>query len=303
MSALAVLTLVPVLGQAPAVRSVALTFDDLPHVAAGAPDTLARGRAITSAILRALAAHRAPAVGFVNASKLAIRGEVTERTALLEAWVDGGHTLGNHTSTHPDFNRLTIAAFEADIEAGTPVVRALMSKRAPAFLYFRHPMNHTGDTAEKKVAIERYLASHGYRNAPHTVENDDYLFNAAYVRARTARDEAAMHRLREAYIDFTIARTAFAEQVTPEIFGRAIPQTMLMHANDINADTLEEILSRLEERGYRFITLDAALSDAAYATPDTLVSRSGPSWLWRWAMSKGLKVDFSADPEPPGWVR
>ena len=107
----------------------------------------------------------------------------------------------------------------------------------------------------------------------------------------------------EAYIDFTIARTAFAEQVTPEIFGRAIPQTMLMHANDINADTLDEILSRLEGRGYRFVTLDAALSDAAYATPDTLVSRSGPSWLWRWAMSKGLKVDFSADPEPPGWVR
>ena len=33
------------------------------------------------------------------------------RTALLKQWVDAGMTLGNHTRTHPDFNRLTVEQF------------------------------------------------------------------------------------------------------------------------------------------------------------------------------------------------
>ena len=35
------------------------------------------------------------------------------------------------------------------------------------------------------------------------------------------------------------------------IFGRDIPaRPILLHANDINADALDELLTRLETRGY-----------------------------------------------------
>jgi hypothetical protein len=77
------------------------------------------------------------------------------------------------------------------------------------------------------------------------------------------------------------------------IFGRDIPQTLLLHANELNTDTLEEMLQGYEKRGYRFITLDAAMKDPAYATGDTLVSSHGPTWLWRWRTHKGLKTSFA----------
>ena len=109
-------------------------------------------------------------------------------------------------------------------------------------------------------------------------------------------------RLLESYLDYNLAVTKFAERISVEIFGREVAQTLVIHANDINADCLDTMLSDWEERGYRFITLDQAMTDPDYATEDTLVTAYGPTWLFRWMKSMGKKVSFRGDPEPPPWV-
>jgi len=77
---------------------------------------------------------------------------------------------------------------------------------------------------------------------------------------------------------------------------------LIIHANDITADTLDEMLRRFAERGYKFVTLDNVMSDPAYQTKDTMVTKFGPTWLWRWNKSKGMDLDFAGDPDPPKWV-
>jgi hypothetical protein len=109
-------------------------------------------------------------------------------------------------------------------------------------------------------------------------------------------------RLVQTYLDFTFATTGFAEQLAPKMFGRDIPQILLLHSNDITADSLDKVLTGFEQRGYRFITLDDAMRDDAYQTPDLRVTRAGPTWLWRWIWSKGMKISGKDDPEPPAWV-
>src|SRR5262249_24051986 len=158
---------------------------------------------------------------------------------------------------------------------------------------------HTGDTREKKEAIEKFLAARGYRIAPHTIENSDFIFNVPYAQALRDKDDALAKRLRRDYLDYTMAVTEFAENVSQQIFGREIPQTLLIHVNDLNGDCLDEMLKRFADRGYAFITLDEAMKDPAYQTPDTLVTKAGPSWLWRWTKSLGLTVSFKGDPDPP----
>ena len=113
---------------------------------------------------------------------------------------------------------------------------------------------------------------------------------------------ALAKRIRDNYLAFTIAATEFAETVSPQIFGREIPQVLLIHSNDLNADCLDEMLARFAARGYRFVTLDEAMADPAYQTPDTWVGNKGPTWLWRWMKSKGMTLSFAADPEPDKWV-
>ena len=289
-------------GQQPVTsRAMALTFDDLPFVAAGEAYFPAATRT-TSELLRVLRRHRAPAIGFVNEGQLDAGERRSAREALLQEWIDAGMTLGNHTYAHRDFNTQTIDAFKEDIVKGEPTIKRLMSARGSQPLFFRHPMTHTGDTKEKKDAIDAFLSARGYRIAPHTIENSDFIFNVVYVRALAAGDRALAGRVRDAYVDLTMAATAFAEKASPAIFTRDIPQTLLLHANALTAESLETLLSQFETRGYRFITLDAAMADPAYATADTMVSASGPTWLWRWARTLGVRVSAEGDPEVPAWV-
>jgi len=283
-------------------RTMALTFDDLPYVQIGDGSYVTRGRAVTTKILNVLKKHKAPAVAFVNEGKLGDSVERQARIGLLRQWVDYGAILGNHTYSHPDFNQLTVEQFEQEILKGEVVTRQLMRSRRPYQLYFRHPQTHTGDTIEKKEAIEKFLAAHGYKLTPHTIENSDFVFNVGYAQALQRNDQALAKRLRDEYLDLTITATAFAEKVSPEIFGREIPQILLIHANDINADSLDEMLSRFEARGYTFVTLDQVMADPAYETKVTYISKYGPTWLFRWSKSKGLNLSFAGDPDPPKWV-
>lgn len=285
-----------------ATRTMAVTIDDLPYVNIGDGPYLNNARAATSKILGTLKKHNATAVGFVNERQLEYGNDREARTALLQSWVKSGMTLGNHTYSHPDFNRLTVEQFQQEIEKGEVVTRQLMQSRRPYQLYFRHPMTHTGDTQEKKEAIEKFLTARGYKVTPHTIENSDFIFNVAYVQAKQKGDVSLAKRVRDAYLDLTFTATEFAEKVSPQIFGREIPQILLIHSNDINADCLDEMLRRFAERGYTFVSLDKVMSDPAYQTKDTYINKYGPTWFFRWSKSKGLNLDFSGDPDPPKWV-
>ena len=254
-------------------------------------------RATTTALLDILRRYQAPAVAFVN--EINVEREREARVGLLKMWIAAGMALGNHTYSHPDLNRVTIDQFEDEIVRGERTIRELQPN---AHLYFRHPMTRSGNTPEKKTAIDAFLIARGYRIAPHTIENSDFVFNTVYAAARSRHDEGLAAKVRQAYLDHTFAATAFAEAISPKIFGREIPQTLLLHANELNADTLDEMLRRYQGRGYQFISLDQAMADPAYATPDTLVTDFGPTWLWRWRTHLGLNVSFADDPEPPAWV-
>ena len=292
---------IPAFAQTPT-RTMAVTIDDLPYIRMSDAAYLPSARTATAKILSTLKKHNVSAVAFVNEFQLDFGNERDARIALLREWVKSGMILGNHTYSHPDFNQLTVAQFEEQIEKGDVVTRQLMQSRRPYQLYFRHPMTHTGDTLEKKEAIEKFLAARGYKVTPHTIENSDFIFNVGYAQAVQKGDTALAKRLRDAYLELTIAATEFAEKISPRVFGREIPQILLIHSNDINADCLDEMLQRFEKRGYRFVTLDKVMSDPAYETKDTYVNKYGPTWFFRWSKSKGLNLDFSGDPDPPKWV-
>jgi len=283
-------------------RAIALTFDDLPYVAIESGDYSRDAERVTTQILRVLRAHDAPAVAFVNEAKVRVQGEMDARVAILERWADSGVVLGNHTYSHADLNVLTIDQYEEEIIRGEVVTRRLMERQnKPYQLYFRHPFTHTGDTAEKKQAVEGFLAAHNYKVAPFTIENSVYIFNVPYATARRSGDDPLIRRLLQAYLDYTLAETAFEETIAQEIFGRDIPQILLIHSNDITADSLDKILMALEQRGYRFIALAEAMADDAYRTQD-IVTKAGPTWLWRWMKNKGMNLNFRDEPDPPAWV-
>jgi len=283
-------------------RTVAVTVDDLPFVGYGLP--LAAVAPLSSKLVAALAARNVKAVAFVNEDKLFVPGEVDARIALLTEWLDAGMELGNHTFGHPGLTKTPLPAMQDAVLKGEVVTRGLLERRGQTLKWFRHPYTHTGTTREIKDAFETFLASRGYTVAPFTIEHEDWVFASADAKLVAENDVAGQARLLAAYLEDFEARCAFYEERSRALFGREIPQILLSHANALNARAMPLLLERLEKRGYTFVTLEEALSDPAWKSPDGYIGRHGPSWLHRFAAARGENVGklFAAEPEAPKWV-
>ncbi|HEV2146881.1 MAG TPA: polysaccharide deacetylase family protein [Longimicrobiaceae bacterium] len=280
-------------------RSVAVTFDDLPGAIAGGPPVL---RSVTDRLLGHIQTAGVPAIGFVNEEKLARPGEEAERTALLERWLEAGMELGNHTYSHPSLYHTPLAEYQSDVLRGERVTRGLLAERGmrpPR--YFRHPFLNTGPDLETKEAFERFLAEHGYIVAPVTIDNDDWLYAAAYTEAAARSDSTLMRRIGEDYVRYMGETFDFHERLSQELLEREPAQVLLLHANLLNADYFDELAAMMRERGYRFVSLQEALKDPVYQLSDRYTGPKGISWLQRWAITQGKEE--GEPPSVPQWVR
>ena len=77
---------------------------------------------------------------------------------------------------------------------------------------------------------------------------------------------------------------------------------MLIHANQLNADSLGEMLAIMRRRGYSFVSLEEALKHPAYALKDGYVGSPGIVWQHRWAEGMGKPNRFREDPDPPKFI-
>ncbi len=294
-------------------RQMVLTFDDLPAQRAQRQPQ-ARIVEITDSLLRVLQQRSIPAVGFVNENKLEVDGKVDpERVALLERWLDAGQELGNHSYSHPDLHRPAeggqtkqgpLADFQRDVLLGEAVTRPLVEGRSKKLRFFRHPFLHTGRDLETKRGLERFLAEHGYRVAPVTIDNSEWIFARAYTEALERDDKDLQSRTGDAYVDYMERMVEFYEGQSRALFEREIPQVLLLHANALNGHHLDRLTARLERRGYRFVDLETALRDPAFDSPDTYVGAGGITWLHRWALTRGVdRAMFKGEPTTPQWVQ
>jgi len=281
-------------------RRVALTFDDLPGVSRAG--TLEDFQRMNGQILDALVRHHTPAIGFVNEGKLEVPGERDARVRLLDDWLEAGMALGNHTYGHRGLTNTPAEEFERDVLRGEAVTRRLVEARKGRLEFFRHPMTQTGPTLATRDRVEKFLATHGYRVAPFTIEDSDYMFALIYDDAVGREDIEGVERIRDAYLAHQARMVEWFEQLSRETFGREIAQVLLIHVNRLNGDVLPEAIEAMTRGGYRFVPLETALSDPAYLTPDGYVGRFGPSWLHRWRVALGLSNRLRDEPEPPEWV-
>ena len=277
-----------------AAREVAITIDDLPRGGdSQMRPSLEAVQAMTAKLLAPFRDERIPVIGFVNEGRRADFGSEGLR-AVLDLWLDAGADLGNHSYSHLNINRVPLEEYTADVTRGEPLVKAALAARGRTLRYFRHPFLFTGPTPEIKAGMQAFLDNEGYVVAPVTFDNSDYMFASLYTRPEFRE------RVRAAYVPYMESVVAAFEAASVALAGREFPQVLLLHANELNADLMPELLAMLRRRGYEFVTLEKALADEVYRSPEDYVGRGGFSWIHRWTRTKGLTIQ--AEPEPPAWV-
>jgi peptidoglycan/xylan/chitin deacetylase (PgdA/CDA1 family) len=276
-------------------RQIAITFDDLPAT----HGDLQKMSFITNQLLGKITANHIPTIGFVNERKVDIRSEAAARTALLKMWLDRGLELGNHTYSHIAIDNVSLDEYKADVIRGEAVTKRLLEERGKRLRYFRHPQLRTGPTVEYKKGLDEFLAARGYTIAPVTIDNNDFIFAEVYQRAKARGDHITMQRVVAAYVPYMESVFEFFEKLSRDALGYEVRQTLLLHANELNADHFEALVAMMKRRGYAFITLDEALQDKAYSLPDAQV-KMGLSWIHRWMIAKGMPM--RPEPREPEFI-
>jgi peptidoglycan-N-acetylglucosamine deacetylase len=279
-------------------KAVAITFDDVPGVAL-AHCAGKRAVRLNETLLGTLERNDIPAAALVVTG--AGRCGARDLTRIVNMWLDAGHIVGSHTHSHPDFNTTSLATYSDDVTRADELLNAALRRRGKTLQYFRYPGLHAGNTHAKKSGLDRFLASKRYRIAVVTIDNQEWVYAEAYAKAKARNDTARIKRILPAYFEHLDSSFAYYEDLTQRLFNRQIPQVLLLHANEINADHLEDVLRLIRRRGYGFVSLDQAMSDSAYRRPDTYIGPRGLSWLQRWALAAG--VPFAQEPREHKWIR
>lgn len=175
----------------------------------------------TAQILDVLKAHDVPAAFFLVGTYMEKNPDLVRRMA------DEGHIVGNHTQTHPDMSKISDpAAFQQELKAVEDQYFSITGHEMPKF--YRPPQ---GVYSEQNLQMAKDL---GYKTVFWSLAYVDWLND---------------------------------DQPTPEeAFSKLIPRLhdgaiVLLHSTSkTNAAILDELLTRWEDMGYRFGTLEELFS-------------------------------------------
>lgn len=175
----------------------------------------------TKKILDALKAHNAPAAFFLV-------GNYLEKNAdLVRRMVEEGHIVGNHTMHHPDMSKLsTKDAFSKELTDLETLFKEITGKELPK--YYRPPQ---GIYSKDNLLMAKEM---GYQTV---------FWSLAYMDWNNDKQPAA----EEAYA-----------KLLPRIHDGAV---VLLHStSQTNAAILDDLLTKWEEMGYTFASIDQLFS-------------------------------------------
>ena len=256
--------------EVPTPYDIAITIDDVPWVGPAHP----RGKvSANEAMIHTLKAHGALATVFVNCDRVA------PPEGILKAWFAAGMELGNHQAAHDDLNKTPPDTW---LEGVRRCDRQLREITGAPITHFRYPYLFNGPTpAVRDEVLAELTGPLGYTIARVSVDNHEWKIANLYGLAVAAGDQARADALADFYVEHILAGVDNFQAVAQRKLGRDIDHVLLLHANGLNTDHLDRLLTALEADGARLIPLTEALKDPVYALPQAYEGKWGYSWLYR----------------------
>ena len=171
----------------------------------------------TEAILEALKEHDVSATFFVVGHYLESAPDMVKRM------VEEGHTVGNHTYHHPDMSKISDqASFQKEMDAVAEFYKEVVGEEMP--LYYRPPQ---GKYSQQNLQMAKDM---GYKT---------FFWSLAYV-------------------DWNVDNQPSHEEAFDKLLSRVHPGAIVLLHNTsrTNGEILDELLTKWEEMGYSFGTLD-----------------------------------------------
>ena len=235
-------------------REIAITIDDLPFVGTNSNDegNLKRTHERFMKIVQSLVDNHVPATGFIIAGAIG-KGQ----WELLETFRTDGFSLGNHTYSHANLNRIGAEKYIDEIAHADQILSPVMTQPK----YFRYPYLAEGKGLVKEE-VQDYLTANQYTVAPVTIDSKDYLFNERLLKISWRVRNQYLSQIKDQYLNYIWKETLKAEKKSN---NTNVKQILLVHSNLLNSHFLGDVIQMYKKNGYRFISLTDALKNTAPA--------------------------------------
>jgi len=254
-------------------KNIAITFDDLPTLSHDMLDSTQQIQYFER-IISVLEKYNIVATGFIV-------GKLIKpfNAKLITKFIENGHSIGNHTYSHFDLNKISYSKFQTDIEINDNLLSDYNYQNMAK--YFRYPMLHRGDCKSKRDSISNYLLENNFIVVPVTIDTDEPKYNIEFVTAFFNGDSVKMKKIGKKYLEHMIEKSQYYADLGYKIGNRNINHILLLHMNFINSFFLDELLNWYKLNNWNFISLEESLSDSIYKYEDKYFGRKGLSWLER----------------------
>jgi peptidoglycan/xylan/chitin deacetylase (PgdA/CDA1 family) len=256
-------------------QQIALTFDDGPDMS---NQIYLSPADRNTAILRQLAKAHLKSTLFVTRTD-----SDPKRNELIRQWGIQGHQIGNHTATHPNFDEVSLTAFEQELLACESAIQQM-----PGFArWFRFPYLKEGDTVEKRDGFRAFLDAHGYKTGAVSIDASDWYYSQRLSARLKDQPSIDVGPYRDAYLRHLYDRAQYYDGLSHQVLGRSVAHVLLLHHNLINALFLDDVIHMFQAKGWTLVDSATAFKDPLYAMrPQTLPA--GESILWALAKEKGV---------------
>jgi len=208
-------------------KKIALTFDDGPHSTR------------TAEVMDILESHGARGTFFVNGRS--VNGDDDWR--LLHDMLERGHLLGNHTENHPNSVTLSASAWDTEISQTHDVLVDVLGEHGQVPKFFRFPYGSTN--CDTYSAVTAY----GYSVVGWHIDSADWCYQSS-TGGYGYCSSSTFGSVPDAYRDDFAGLSLYQADLRDG-------GILLFHdIHGFTVENLDGLLTRLEEEGYEFTTLD-----------------------------------------------
>jgi len=278
-------------------RKVAIGFVSIPPLDRSS-DPPKDSDATARLLIAKLQQHKIPAIGFLTGSSIS-DGEkfYPVRANIARLWRDAGFEIGIGGFKHLPFSEQPLAAYIDNVEKNERVAKQLLGEKNLPLRYFSYPYLDTRKNDEH-IKFEDWLRVQGLTSVKYTIDNNEWMYSYAYDVARMDNDVNTMKEVREAFLNYMTKMFDHYEAYSDETFGRDIPQTMVLTPSRLITDSADDLFGMIRKRGYSFVSMDTALADDAFKTPETYEGDNGISWFDRWTLTAGKRLKDEPEIDP-----
>ncbi|MEQ9405168.1 MAG: polysaccharide deacetylase family protein [Cyclobacteriaceae bacterium] len=201
---------------------------------------------------------------------------------LLKSWDNAGHSIANHTYSHPNFNSKNISSenFREELIGADTIIRQYRNYKK----LFRFPYLKEGDTPSKVAEIRSILRELEYQNGYVTIDASDWYIDSRLRKRLDENPNADIEVFKEFYLAHLLERANFYENLSFQLEGRHIRHTLLLHHNLAAALFFDDLVDMFRKEGWEIVSSTEAYTDPVYKKQ---TSYAGESLIWALARDSG----------------